>query len=368
MTNESGPALHANRLHVQNALLARPDFRATGRGRRGAIQLRAARIGHLELIGSVLTNDSGPALLADRIRIEGAFFTHSGLIASGTGESGAIQLTGAHIGMLGMEETTLTNQSGPALRAEVLEVDGDAWVGDKLTASGNADEGAIILRGAKIGGRLDLAHASISNPTGLLVDLSRATATALLFTADRICPARQDNTTSCPHEEQRIGVTGFVCTTLLGITWREWLHLLRRHTTDYAPSPYQQLAGIERAAGHDGNARLVLITQQQDLHARGQAGGRLTRAVHTIWGMLAGYGYRARRTAMALVIALLLAGMLGLWAGHWVSTPGHHAAERTTQTGDPPGTPCSPVEQFGLGIDRGLPLALPGSAPSAIST
>ncbi|MGV9365939.1 hypothetical protein [Amycolatopsis sp. NPDC003731] len=43
--------------------------------------------------------------------------------------------------------------------------------------------------------------------------------------------------------------------------------------------------------------------------------------------------------------------------------PGHHAAERvppaTAKLTDP-GTPCSPVELIGLGIDRGLPLGTTG--------
>jgi hypothetical protein len=40
--------------------------------------------------------------------------------------------------------------------------------------------------------------------------------------------------------------------------------------------------------------------------------------------------------------------------------PGHHAAERTTASGSPAGTPCSSVELVGLGLDRGLPLGPTG--------
>jgi hypothetical protein len=50
---------------------------------------------------------------------------------------------------------------------------------------------------------------------------------------------------------------------------------------------------------------------------------------------------------------------LGVVAGHVATEPGHHAAEHTLASGMP-GTPCSTIEQIGVGIDRGLPLASTG--------
>jgi hypothetical protein len=75
-----------------------------------------------------------------------------------------------------------------------------------------------------------------------------------------------------------------------------------------------------------------------------------------VWGALAGYGYRARRTAAALLLAVVAAGGLGLWAGH-VGDAGHRAAERTSDLTAARGTPCTPVELIGVGLDRGLPLS-----------
>jgi len=145
------------------------------------------------------------------------------------------------------------------------------------------------------------------------------------------------------------------------VDWRQWLDLVRNHTREYRPSPYQQLAAVERAAGHDGNARNILIAQQHDLRHRAPhaLGGWLTRRFHWLWGALAGYGYRARRTALALLIALVAAGAVTLWAGHVTTGPGRHAAEHTV-TSTAPGTPCSTVELVGLGLDRGLPLGPTG--------
>jgi hypothetical protein len=83
----------------------------------------------------------------------------------------------------------------------------------------------------------------------------------------------------------------------------------------------------------------------------------LPHACLSRFGALAGYGYRARRTAAALLLVLVVAGAIGWWAGQVPTRPGHLAAERVTTAA---GTPCSTVELIGLGLDRGLPLAMTG--------
>jgi hypothetical protein len=137
------------------------------------------------------------------------------------------------------------------------------------------------------------------------------------------------------------------------------LHVLGHHTGGYRSQPYQHLAAIEKAAGHGGNSRRALIAQQDDLRERGQMINGRAALIHKAWGALAGYGYGADRLAFALVAAVILAGGLGVFAGHIVTGPGHHAVEHTVGSGMP-GTPCSIVEQIGVGIDRGLPLASTG--------
>ena len=82
--------------------------------------------------------------------------------------------------------------------------------------------------------------------------------------------------------------------------------------------------------------------------------------MHWWWGWLAGYGYRARRIAGLLLITLFLAAGLSVWAGHVITAPGHHAAERTATFAEPSGQQCSMIELVGVGLDRGLPLASTG--------
>ncbi|MDA3650083.1 hypothetical protein LZ318_02060 [Saccharopolyspora indica] len=76
---------------------------------------------------------------------------------------------------------------------------------------------------------------------------------------------------------------------------QEWLRLLARHTPDYAAQPYQQLAAVYRAAGHDRDVRRILIAQQRDHRGRGDLGGRGRKPLHLLSCAVIGYGHRPWR-------------------------------------------------------------------------
>jgi len=234
-------------------------------------------------------------------------------------------LLGAHVGGLRFVQSEVHNDSGPALFADQLQARGILLL-QLMRMTGSSEAAAVRLAQATVGGQFSFIDNTISNPSGPLLDIN-----------------------------------GFSYGSLSGVDWRQWLDLIRHHTKEYRPSPYQQLAAVERAAGHDGNARNILIAQQHDLRHRAPKalGGWLTRRFHWLWGALAGYGYRARRTALALLVALAAAGGVSLWAGQVETGPGRHAAEHTA-TSAAPRTPCSTVELVGLGLDRGLPLGPTG--------
>jgi hypothetical protein len=430
VSNDSGPALHADGLRVDGVAVLR-EARMSGDGESGALRLLGARIGsELDMEHVELRNDSGPALDAADLVVDRHMFLERAVV-SGHGQNGAVRLAGAHIGgALTMDDAGIDNASGPAVFAESLIVDGNllltdarvfgtgslgafrlasAHVGDNMYVvntelrndsgpalyadgmrvedtivlrrgrmSGTSDDGAIWLRGAQLGG-LRIVETEIRNGSGpalfasqlkvdghVLLERVRMSGTGALL---RLAVARVSGQFElkgglCPDPcdgAHLLDVNDFSYGTLAGVDWRQWLHLIRRHTKEYHPSPYQQLAAVERAAGHDGNARNILITQQQDLRHRAPTalGGWLTRRFHWLWGALAGYGYRARRTALALLIALAAAGLVSLWAGHVTTSPGRHAAEHTIASGTPR-TQCSTVELIGLGLDRGLPLGPTG--------
>ncbi|MFF1606761.1 hypothetical protein ACFVYA_03185 [Amycolatopsis sp. NPDC058278] len=359
VVNDSGPAVYADRLTVGGGLYLR-EFQASGAGETGALRLISAQLGsQIALTNAKITNQSGPGVYADRLHVGGTMYLR-GLRVSGAGEAGAVRLlsaqAGAHVD-LGAAE--IVNDSGPALQADRLQAGGDVQLrGVRLLGSGKS--GVVRLINAQVKGHIDLDFAEAANADGdLLVDIRDADVATVAMPVSSVCAVRQPGVLCAGGNH--VDLDRFTFGGLDAPGWREWLHLIRFHTKAYRPGPYQQLAAVERAAGHDGNARRILIRQQQDLYQRAPEaiGNWWARRFHRLWGVLAGYGYLARRTAGALLMALLVAGGLGLWAGH-VSDGKHHAVERTTSFANGVGVPCSTIELIGVGLDRGLPLSSTG--------
>ena len=140
---------------------------APGREHGGAVRLRGARIeGHLDCTRASLHNDSGPALVAEGLRVGLGMFLRRGFIAIGADEDGAVFLR-ARIGRhLVCSGATLINRSGPALVADNLRVEQIVYLDDGFTAIGAAKGGAVLLRGARIGGHLDCTGTTLINDCG----------------------------------------------------------------------------------------------------------------------------------------------------------------------------------------------------------
>ncbi len=142
---------------------------ATGSGPLGAICLSGASVGgQLSLRGTTLANESGPALLADLITIgEGARLDQD-FSAEGAGEAGALRLPEARIsGDLHLNGARLTNHTGPALLADGVTVHGDLVLaadvasGRRFEAAGAGRHGTLLIRGATVSGRLSLEGARV---------------------------------------------------------------------------------------------------------------------------------------------------------------------------------------------------------------
>ncbi|WP_143229572.1 hypothetical protein [Actinophytocola xanthii] len=367
ITNITGPALRADSLRVERGLFLR-NAALAGAGESGAVRLLGAQVGgQLGLEGGEITNITGPALRADSLRVERGLFLRNAALA-GAGESGAVRLLGAQVGgQLGLEGGEITNITGPGLHADALRVDGDLFLRN-AALRGAGESGAVRLVGAQIHSQANFTGTQLSNDSGPLLALFEARVdAALILPASVVCPLGSTEITrrGCPHRGRQLVVRGLVFADLGHVSWRQWLHLVVHHTPEYWPQPYQQLAAVERAAGHDNNARHVLIVQQEDLRRRTPEalGGRIGQWRHWLWGWLGRYGYRAHRLVIALAVILTLAGGLGYAAGQVPTRPGHHAAERVpppTANTAARGTPCSTAELIGLGIDRGLPLGTTG--------
>jgi hypothetical protein len=355
LINPAGPALIGDHLDVSGGVFL-DGFTANGHGEDSVVRLSDAHItGQLNLDGAELTNPAGPALIGDHLRVDSDMFAE-GLTATGHCPDSAVRLADAHIrGQLNLSNAKLTNQAGRALIGDHLQVDSDMFA-EGLTATGHCPDGAVRFPDAHVGGQLNLSRAKLTNPAGPVLDLEDATAKHLFLPAQVICPQVAGKGSTCDAAAHRLTLSGLAYTSLHGVDWHEWLHLIVYHTRDYQPQPYQQLVAALRASGQESTAREALIAQQQDRYHRGELGGRLRKIAHRLWGVLAGYGYRSSRAVLALLLVLMIAAGLGVAAGHTSIGPDRFVTAHTSLARDP-NSPCSTVEQIGVGIDRSLPLA-----------
>jgi hypothetical protein len=168
LRNDSGPALAADGLQIGQGMFLRHGFTATGSGHTGAVRLSGANIGStLDCDGASLRNDSGPALAADGLQVGQGMFLRDGFTADGSGHAGAVRLFGARVGgELDCAGASLRNDSGPALAADRLKVAEGMFLTEGFTATGSHHAGAVRLSGANISGSLYCDGASLRNDSG----------------------------------------------------------------------------------------------------------------------------------------------------------------------------------------------------------
>src|SRR5664280_1916515 len=313
----------------------------------GVVNLEKTKAPDVSLAGSYLSG----ALLARRLCL-----THD-LDLGGATLRAAVNLDGANIGgAFDCSGAQLRNDSGPALYAARLTVGASVFLRDRFTATGGGERGAVRLLGANISGPLDCRGAVVTTTGRLALDLSEAKLGPLLLSKPMLDSATWS-----------VDLSG---TTYQGIprpaSLDQWLVLLRSHTPSYSPQPWQQLAAVHRAAGHERDARRILIAQQDDRrrrllrpgpHAgwRTRAGLALYRSYLKALRLVVGYGYQTWRALIGLLVILVAGAGLGLGAGHTRSSPTQYVATHTRATASP-GTACSAVEQVGLGVDLSLPV------------
>jgi hypothetical protein len=341
LTNKTGPALHAENLNVNLSLLAGPllfrglmgfpdqvEFTATGDGDLGTVRLLGAHVGgQLDFTGATLTNQMGPALAADGLKVaQGLFLRHWQAI--GASKLAAVRLSGAGVGgQLDFTGATLTNQTGPALDARNLAVGHDLIFAGEFAAQGNGDGVVLDLGMVRIGG-------------------------GFYFRRDRV--SHTDN----PHALLNVDGLTYVGLPQKGATkelpakpaTKEWLQLIREGTRSYAAQPYQHLATALVAAGNDKEARDVLIAQRQDQIDRNALTGWGERTWARFTGIMIGYGYKPSRALFYLlgvvILSVVLSVTLGAHGG--LVQPNPEAQKQVVQ--------CSTLERVTFGLDLGTSL------------
>jgi hypothetical protein len=189
LTSAAGPALRADQVTVAGDAFrcdhSGADFRATGTGDLGAVCLAGAHVhGQLCLRGAALTSKNGPALGADEVTVGGDALLDLGFTATGAASDGAVILTAATVaGQLSLSGAVITNGTGPALVADAATVHGDGQLDEGFTATGGGGRRAVVsLAGAHVDGQLSCTgRAAGHRPGGPALDLGRARVGGLLL-------------------------------------------------------------------------------------------------------------------------------------------------------------------------------------------
>jgi hypothetical protein len=400
LCNHSGPALMAGYLTVKgDAALCeqRGDgFTATGSGDLGAVCLEGADItGQLSLRGTKLRNGDGPALMADFATIQGGAFLDQGFTASGAGGSGAVSLAQVKIGttlLLG-NNATLTNDSGPALAADGLAVQGDMFLDEQFSATGAGRAGAVHIVGASIGKRLhcsgklvnrpDPAHGGIQGPalclartavgtlrlgshldeagnlqgfethgqlefdgltyTGLpeLGDIQSLTPPAAV---NRPRTGRLERRKNRDSEKKKVG---------------KWLGWFRDRTDGYQGQPYQALAAAYGGAGYDDLARCILVAQRDDVRDRGSLSW-VRKMGQYLAKLLIGYGYHCFYAFIWLAALFTVTALVAVfWFGHYnyivtAQTATSASSSGSAHAANP--TACTVPGRIGYAIELAFPI------------
>jgi hypothetical protein len=238
-----------------------------------------------------------------------------------------VQLVRAQVrGALACRIADLQNYNGPALYAALAQFEESVFLGPEFVATGDHQYGAVNLQGTRVGSVLFLDAGKVSNAgPGVTVNLDHAqVGIELILTTGHNTTVSLDGLTYAGLPQR--------------MSSREWLRMIRDRTPQYAAQPYQQLAGAHRAAGHDGEARRVLMAQRRDQIARRALTGRLERTWARFTGFALGYGYQPWRALIGLVAVVGVAVALSVAVGD-----------------------CRMVDRIGVGLNLGAPLITTGS-------
>lgn len=160
------PGIAANGMYVEGAVEL-VQTRIDADSDSGAVQIAGAYIGGvLDCNGSAFLNTSGPAFVADDLKVNGSLDLNRVQMTSDC-ESATAQLTGGLIsGSLRSDLAVLVNKSGPALTADNLKVSGSMLLRNSRCLGNHIRHGAVRLHGAHVGDNLEFDGAELSNECG----------------------------------------------------------------------------------------------------------------------------------------------------------------------------------------------------------
>lgn len=345
LRNEFGVALNLANARIAGQVLAAARLS-------GQVSAHGAEIGrNLDLRGAEMAHPLTPRADSFGIVIDAAGIRVGGVaFLQGANLKGEVFLADARIASyLALGGGRFINAGGWAIRAPNIRVGGNLTL--KIEDGGFAPHGqkTVIEGGAKFdrakidgafawvnlelrgpgpdgakGGVLSFVDAEIGGPlqARALVTHQNAHITA----AGARCASLDDDVKSgWGMDSAGLKLDGFTYGRLDGGDDSRRLRLawLKRAVREqFSPQPYVQLAAAYARAGRRDDARRVALAQHDTHTARG-AGGPLSWALSSLFGMIAGYGLAPLRAvrALALFLGLGIFGALAMNAQGALVTP-----------------------------------------------
>ena len=279
----------ADGLNVDSDFFLRNGFKAEGE-----VRLHGATVGgDLDCSGGQFINKEGKALNAGRAQITGSVFLSDGFKAEGE-----VRLLGATIGgRLNCSGGQFINKEGNALIADGAQITGTVFLSDSFRAEGWVSLVSAIVKGWFI-------WKDVLNPDETMMDLRGAHVGTLW-----------DDPNSWP-KSGNLHLHGFCYDEIADdapVDAKQRMEWLRRQPSGhFYPQPYEHLAEVLCAEGHENAAKNVQIAKNVD-RRRGGTMIPIAKPLHWLLGLLTGYGYHTWRP---LLVGLLLVGIgWGLFHG-----------------------------------------------------
>ncbi|MDD1621194.1 MAG: hypothetical protein LUQ11_06905 [Methylococcaceae bacterium] len=322
------------------------------------VNLVGAQIGgNLECDNGIFDVKDNVALVFDRALIKGGVFFRTGFIANGI-----VRLLGSHIdgnfecsGAM-LNDTRSRTEPQRALICENAVIKGGVFLNDGFTANGT-----VFLSGAKIGGELTFAGATLNGTAGTALKalVAEGITVAGTFFFRGLRSIKGDITlvsaqvgSLCDDDNSwsgKLDLDGFVYDRLIGNAPTEaksrlaWLDKqLDKHAglagdgKDFKPQPWRQLQKVLGDMGHVEDARQVAIAFEDRLRRANLIGQtpknwfkprawlarKVSRSFHWLFGCFIGYGYRPLRMLYIMLTVWLVCGMFYWYAAlHGVFAP-----------------------------------------------
>ncbi len=340
LDGSGGDALSAQAMEVGGDLDCRPveSFRLTCRG---TVRLISAHVrGRIIFNGACLDGEGERALSADRLRGDdgGDFSVEDGHRFQADGE---VRMVGAAFGgNVSFNGARLRTHDERAFMADRLRVTGSLLFKERADQRFEAT-GTVRLVGYRVTSQLGFDGCRIDGA----LDLDRGLAESMWFRFAS-APARvsllnaEARTLHVAHRStgsitaarmRLLGLQYEFVDSMGGVGVAEHLRWLERDPDGYAPQPYEQLAKVYAAHGHDDEARRVSIAKER---RRRQGLTPWGKAVNWFLGATVAHGYRSSQAGLWLLALLAVgASLFGLVFdasvkdGHADMTPAREAKQ-----------------------------------------